>query len=93
VAAAAPEARYFRGFPAGAYYANLAAFVVLALIFLANLAFALQGSPQSGGAAVAAAIMLLALFPSGWRNLRDGRPRPSSPRELTEDLPQLAQAA
>ena len=93
VAVAAPGARCFRGFPARTYYANLAAFVVLALIFLTNIAFALQGSPQSGGAAVAVAIMLVALFPSGWRNLRAGRARPSSPRELVDDLPRFAQAA
>ena len=93
VATAAPGARCFRGFPIGLYYATLAAFIVLALVFLANLAFALQGAPDSGSAAVVTAVLLVALFPSGWRNLRDGRPRPSSLHELAEGLPRPARAA
>jgi hypothetical protein len=93
VAVAAPEARCFSGFPVGLYYAVLAAFVVLALIFLANLAFALQGSAESGSGAIVAAILLLALFPSGWRNLRGCWPRPSSPQQLADDLPRLKDAA
>jgi hypothetical protein len=66
---------------------------VLALIFLANLALARPGSSDNASAAVVTAVLLVALFPSGWRNLRHGWPRPSSPRELADGLPPLAQAA